>query len=312
MAVKQLANGRWAIEFQQHGERIFRRCPPGIRRSEAVQFEAALRRLTLTRQVLGEKPAVMLDDAVKLWLRQTEAHRRDKKKPRQNAALLAPFIGTRSLEDAPLAAQAAVQAWSGRLSPKTINRRLNVLKATCKHAWRSGLIDTNLSGKIALLPEGPGREIYLTPEQIKQLADAAPDERTAAAIMILAYSGLRWSEFARLPAIPANARVFVVGDSKTRKPRQVPIVDTIRPYLHVLPFKTPYRTFLGAFWTARTNAGMPHVRPHDLRHSCASMLIQKGVGLHVVASILGDHLLTARRYAHLADDTLAAAMAQIG
>jgi len=57
---------------------------------------------------------------------------------------------------------------------------------------------------------------------------------------------------------------------------------------------------------------MPHVRLHDLRHTCASLLAAQGVPLHAIAEVLGDHLLTARRYAHLTHDRLDEYMKRIG
>jgi site-specific recombinase XerD len=64
---------------------------------------------------------------------------------------------------------------------------------------------------------------------------------------------------------------------------------------------------------ARKAAKMPHVHFHDLRHSCASMLINKGVDLYTVGAILGhSSTQTTARYSHLADKTLRAAMRKIG
>ena len=47
--------------------------------------------------------------------------------------------------------------------------------------------------------------------------------------------------------------------------------------------------------------GLPHIRFHDLRHSCASLLIAQGFGLKDVQEWLGhaDITLTANTYAHL-------------
>ena len=46
---------------------------------------------------------------------------------------------------------------------------------------------------------------------------------------------------------------------------------------------------------------LPHIRFHDLRHSCASLLIAQGFGLKDVQEWLGhaDITLTANTYAHL-------------
>lgn len=50
-------------------------------------------------------------------------------------------------------------------------------------------------------------------------------------------------------------------------------------------------------------AGMPRMRFHDLRHSCASLLLAEGVALRVIQDVLGHstYQLTANTYSHVAD-----------
>jgi len=56
---------------------------------------------------------------------------------------------------------------------------------------------------------------------------------------------------------------------------------------------------------ARIAAGLPDVRVHDLRHSCASFMINNGRSIYEVSSILGhSQLKTTQRYAHLSQETL--------
>ena len=52
---------------------------------------------------------------------------------------------------------------------------------------------------------------------------------------------------------------------------------------------------------------------HDLRHSNASAMINKGVDLHTVGKVLGHKSAqSTRRYAHLSIETLDAAIRKIG
>jgi site-specific recombinase XerD len=61
--------------------------------------------------------------------------------------------------------------------------------------------------------------------------------------------------------------------------------------------------------TARGKAGLGDLHIHDLRHSSASFMVNAGIDLFAVGRILGhaDHQST-MRYAHLANDTLLAAV----
>jgi site-specific recombinase XerD len=57
---------------------------------------------------------------------------------------------------------------------------------------------------------------------------------------------------------------------------------------------------------------MPGIRFHDLRHSCASLLINAGVDLYTVGRILGhSQPSVTQRYAHLQLGTLKKAMRKI-
>ncbi|MEL6219764.1 MAG: tyrosine-type recombinase/integrase, partial [Pseudomonadota bacterium] len=61
------------------------------------------------------------------------------------------------------------------------------------------------------------------------------------------------------------------------------------------------------------HAGLEDVRIHDLRHSFASIGAAGGKSLPIIGALLGHtQPATTQRYAHLADDPLRAAAAEIG
>lgn len=67
-------------------------------------------------------------------------------------------------------------------------------------------------------------------------------------------------------------------------------------------------------WTlVRRAAGIPDVRPHDLRHSFASVMAAGGSSLPIIGALLGHKdAKTTARYAHLSTDPLRAAADQFG
>jgi integrase len=104
----------------------------------------------------------------------------------------------------------------------------------------------------------------------------------------------------------------MVPSSKTGKPRVVPVPGPARPFLRALPLGLSYWQLHKQFSAARRKAGLPHVRFHDLRHTCASWLINAGVDLYTVGRILGHSTpLTTSRYAHLSHASLKRAMAKL-
>jgi len=108
--------------------------------------------------------------------------------------------------------------------------------------------------------------------------------------------------------------------SKSRKIRSIPLNPTAIQLLESLGTRGKYdHPFIGRrgrpmttihkVWTRlRADAGLPHLRIHDLRHQYASFLINQGHTLYEVQQILGhsDPSVT-QRYAHLSTRSLQAA-----
>ena len=62
-----------------------------------------------------------------------------------------------------------------------------------------------------------------------------------------------------------------------------------------------------------TKLGIPAVRLHDARHSCATLMHLQGVPIAVIASWLGTRAaFTMATYAHSQDDALKAAASSFG
>ena len=108
--------------------------------------------------------------------------------------------------------------------------------------------------------------------------------------------------------------------SKSRKIRSIPLNQSAIQILESLgtrgkydhPFISrggkPFTTIHKVWTRLRTEAGLPHLRLHDLRHNYASFLINSGKTLYDVQKILGhsDPSVT-QRYAHLSTKSLQAA-----
>jgi integrase len=187
----------------------------------------------------------------------------------------------------------------------------------------------------------PREALVLTEEQIEALAGAieAPEYRTL--IYVLAYGGLRWGEacaLRRRRCDPLRSRVEVVeslaeisghfefGETKTyqrrwvRLPRFVSemvalhLRDMVATDPDALVFisstGTPLRNsnFRRRVWQPALEAArLPEtVRPLDLRHTCASLLIRRGASIKAVQQQLGHStpIVTLNVYAHLFNDDL--------
>lgn len=109
------------------------------------------------------------------------------------------------------------------------------------------------------------------------------------------------------------AGCFLLEDTKNGDRRMVPVHPRMVPLLKVYPFTIKKRWVQLQFTTARDKVGLQHLHFHDLRHSAASEMINSGATLYEVGAVLGHRSAqSTKRYAHLATDTLAAAVGKIG
>ena len=108
MAVRQ-SRGRWCVEFQQMGTRVFRRLPPGCTQAQARELETKIRRELFDGQQLGRKDELTLAGAIGLWLGNNR--RKNQRQAVSEARQWEPFVAGRLLRDAPEVAQEAVRKW---------------------------------------------------------------------------------------------------------------------------------------------------------------------------------------------------------
>jgi integrase len=164
---------------------------------------------------------------------------------------------------------------------------------------------------------------FLSREEAKRLIGFinSDENRTAAnSIMLLLLTGARRNEvtMAKWEFVDWNKHTLLVPLSKSGKPRLVSLnADALallrsltpiggNPYIFPSPLtNVPSPSLFYPFDRMRQRAGLKDVRLHDLRHSFASFLVNRGVPLYTVQGLLGHtQPRTTQRYAHLAPQTL--------
>jgi integrase len=185
------------------------------------------------------------------------------------------------------------------------------------------------------------RERFLSGEEIGRLVEALraypatagrqdkADARIAvAAIMFLLLSGARFGETMKATwaevDVAAGTWTKSSHHTKTKKVHTIPLSAPARQLLASIrrkDAKPEERVFAVAgpwvrktVWPAvRIAAGLEDFRLHDLRHSHASLLVASGLSLPVIGRLLGHtQSATTQRYAHLAVDSLRAAVETVG
>lgn len=299
--------GRLNVGIMVKGKRVHRRLPAGATKGDAKLIEAELRKAAGRNEVAipGDLP---LPVVMGLYLEHAE-FLRSPNTAKQHAMRAGPWcIGHRASEARDVADK-IIKDMRGHYAPATINRTLGALKAALQIAHRQRLTPVNFGAEIRRLPENNARHVYLSIEQVRLLADNA-SEQTRAAIWIALLTGCRRGEILKLRRehIGRDSLHIPAGNTKTLRVRTIPIVPALRPWLEFVPLKINQEGLKSGFRRAREAAGLD-VHFHDLRHSCASLLINFGVPLEVIRDILGHTTVkTTERYAHLVIDRQAEAL----
>lgn len=199
-------------------------------------------------------------------------------------------------------------------APATVNRSLGALKKALATAWEKGKTPVDYSTLVKRVPENNQRTVYLSMAEVKRLADQA-SEQVRTAIWVALLTGCRRGEVCKIEVADIGKSTIRIqaGNTKTLRYREVPIVPALRPWLLQLPLQINFEGVKSGFRRAREAAGMEHVNFHDLRHSCATILLQLGADLHVVREILGHtSIKTTERYAHVMIKPQREALAKLG
>ena len=205
---------------------------------------------------------------------------------------------------------------------RTGERELGLLFAALKAAQRRGEAVPDLE---RLRPPRQRRDVeqrtrWLTKTEVEKLAARLPGDRgdwvwlaCHTGLRISEVNALRWEHFDL-----ENEILRVPGTKSRRSKRVVPLSDPIllllrRRQAARLPPVTAWWSPYQLLARATADIGIASVIPHDFRRTFASWLLQRGVGHHAIADLLGHAGMQLVRsvYAHLGAGELRTAVKRL-
>jgi integrase len=217
------------------------------------------------------------------------------------------------------------------LSPRTVQYLHVVLHRALKQALRWGLVTRNVAEAVDP-PKVHKKEVApLSPEQARAFLEAARGDRLEALYVLAVHTGMRQGELLALrwDDVDLDAGVLRVRGTKTARSRRTvklseTALDALRSHLgrqleeidrvgsmwreNGLVFATEIGTPLNrhnlvnrSFRPLLLRVGLPYIRFHDLRHTCATILLSKGVHAKFVQELLGHATIaiTLDTYSHV-------------
>lgn len=209
------------------------------------------------------------------------------------------------------------------LKPSSAEKKMSAFGYVLKEAVKEGLIKNNpfdQVDKADKIKVNESTREYLTEDELKKLADTpAPSEETRRVYLFMCCCGLRISDIKALrwEDIERDGQRWRVKirQQKTQEPLYLPLSEQARQYLPAQGEASPADNVFSELPTEpamnrqlKKWAAAAHINKtltlHTARHTCATLLLSKGVDLYTVSKILGHaEIGTTQIYAKIIDKT---------
>jgi integrase len=344
MALKQIKYGKnnkpiWYVDFRNaQGQRV-RRSTGTTDRKEAEALEAKLKLEVHQQLHWGKQPERSFDELMLDYLNATGSSKKSAWTDRYSAKSLYRFFSGCALYEITgtnIKQYINNSEKTGR-SPHTIRRELALLSTAINYAQKEWgwEIPNPVAGRN--LPEPEGRIRSITHSEANWLINAAEGEGKAphlADFIRLALNtgcrrgellGLEWSRV----DLDAGLIVLNAQHTKNGKRRYIPLnseakkaISSRKLFVEQNCPRSQWvfahldgrqiRSIKTSFKTACRKSGIDNFRIHDLRHTCASWLVNAGVPLPEVRDLLGhSSIQMTEKYAHLSQDNVRNAVSRL-
>jgi len=211
------------------------------------------------------------------------------------------------------------------LAKATCNLHLRLVRHMLYLACDWNLLDKNPAAKIKLFPERNQINNYMdqaTLQKFLAAVQAHDNPMTKAAILFMLSTAARTQEAlnAKWVNIDLENRTWFIPaeNAKSGKSRTVPLSDSAVSALALTGTKdkheyvfinestgTRYLGIRAPFTKIKLAAGLPKLRPHDMRHQAISMLCANGASANLAMQLAGHaSIQTTQRYMHVTGDEI--------
>ncbi len=329
-------SNKWYYRFQLNGKEYYRACKGAVDQKTALQYEAVVKAEIMKGNlgILDNKPKPTLKYAIKLYLDYSECNKKSYKGDLRSTDIFLEYFGNINLEDITPAKiedfKRDVKNNTGNKNA-TINRYLQALSKMLNIAVANELINKNPMWSVKKLKENNYKTRVLMPEEEERLFkeiergyEVIGRDRKKKIIYPYLYlkniiicalqTGMRKAEILNLKwsNIDFDYEYIELYVTKSGKSRKIPISTKLMKILkEILASSNSEYVFVNpstnanyidihkSFETVLENAKVNNFRFHDLRHTAATRMLEKGADIRTVQEILGHSSVSVtERYTH--------------
>lgn len=307
-------NSKWYCEFMIDGIRYYKACKGATSKKEAQQYENVLKSDIMRgdlRMIDKSKKKITLKEAIELYLDYSKTNKRSYQLDENYCSVI--FEEFKNIPLADLTPQ-KIEDFKTRLiigrKPATVNRYLEAMSKMFNLCIDYDYIQFNPMKKVKKLKQENHKIRFLTKEEESRMFEHLEDGYLKNMIICALQTGMRREEIFSLKWANIGDGYIELLKTKTNKARKIPIssklkaifdsVDKTNEYIFINPYtKKPFTNVDKAFRKLKSNASIENFCFHDLRHTVATRMVEKGIDLLVVKDILGHTSInTTMRYAH--------------
>lgn len=310
-------DGTWYVDFvTQNGKRIRHSARTKDKR-QAQEYHDRIKAEYWRKDTLGDKPDYTWKDAVVYW-----AEQRKSNPSFYNDTLelkrLDKYLGKLKLKQIKTETIESIKRARVKdgVSPRTVNATIQVIRSVMRMSKDLDWIDS--IPLFRQMKEPQRRVRFLSEDEEERLMQVLPEHIRQMVRFSLAtglrksnVTGLQWSQV----DIHRSCAWINPEQAKARKAIPVPLnseaIAIIREQMgkhltHVFVYRGSFVEEPARHWSKYLKlAKIENFRWHDLRHTWASRLIQKGVPLHALMEMGGwSDVSMVRKYAHFSSEHL--------
>lgn len=311
---------KYYCRFQIQGERHHYLCKGATTKQQAEQIEAALK-FRLMQQVNGVMPRedkkIKLSTLLDMFLDYSQINKRSYKSDTYIVKYIREYFKNINANDINLVKLEKFKTYmlkEREVENATFNRYKAVLSKVYNLGIANKLIKENPVKYLKQLQEKNFKIRFLSKEEEVKLFHSIRklNPHIEDIVICALQTGMRRGEIFNLKwsNIDFEYGFIELLETKSGRSRKIPISDKMlevlgrqqneTDYVFVnKETKKPYTDIKHSFTNVLKQAGITNFRFHDLRHTVATRLVEKGIDLVVVKEILGHaDIQTTMRYAH--------------